>query len=269
MNIVSFNIRFSIMNKQAGFLEIKDTIDIKIINELLRDISNNYALKAKKHNGGALSGHLNCLPRSSAKALLMSLHQTSIFDDMSNYFNINIYEYNVGIGANINLPGSYYQHMHTDSHFHDEFYILNIPLINTNEANGSLSIIPYSHMEPYSYIDYRLKGLHKKRIRINQNIGSCIARSSNLWHRGTPNKSLNIRPMINVVFTRNKDGKKDFLLSNLESHPDLNGHIEFTSNWYRSTFLGYCWEFLAVKIPFIHSLKRIVMALVRPKGTST
>jgi hypothetical protein len=257
------------MNKQNGFFEIKDVIDIKIINDFFEEISQNYDLNIKKNIGGTLSGHLNCIPGSSAKNLLKNINQKSIFDEISNFFKINIYEYNMSIGANINLPGSHYQHMHTDSDFYDEFYILNIPLVDTNEVNGSLSIIPGSHREPYSYIDYKLKGLYKKRIRVNQSIGSCIVRSSNLWHRGTPNKSLNIRPMINVVFTRNKNSKKDFLVSNLESHPDLNGNIEFINNWYKSNFLGYLWEFATVKIPFVHALKRVVMSLYRPKGTST
>tara|TARA_B100000963_G_scaffold358362_1_gene382843 strand:+ start:10157 stop:10945 length:789 start_codon:yes stop_codon:yes gene_type:complete len=258
--------------KSRGYFEITNLLDIKIIEKLNKDISEAYEIESKKANfGGTISGHLNCIPGSSARKLIKNIQeQTSLFEKISEFFSIDLEEYNVSIGANINLPGSHFQHMHMDSNFYEQLYILNIPLVDTNRDNGSISIVPDSHSEPYSYIQYLLKKLYKKRLRLNLKVGSCVVRTSNLWHRGTPNKTSSIRPMINIVFSKNKnDDIKDYLLSNLENHPDLIGDIKFANNWYKTTFLGRIWEILTVKFPLIHSTKRIIMSLIRPVGTST
>ena len=254
-----------------GFFQTDVILDTVIIKDLLENISASYAEESKKERfGGTISGHLNCFPKSAAKNLIKNVKETTLLDDISKYFSVNIYDYNISIGANINLPGSHFQHMHADSNYFDEFFILNIPLIDTNENNGSISIVPESHLRPYSFINYKTQGLYKKRVRINQKVGSCLIRTSNLWHRGTPNKSKEIRPMINLVFTKNKDiNDTIFLVSNLDNHPDLIGPIEFANNWYKATRTGYLWELLTVKIPFVHSVKRFFMALIRPEGTST
>ena len=76
--------------------------------------------------------------------------------------------------------------------------------------------------------------------------------------------------MINLVFTKNKNiSNKNFLVSNLDNHPDLIGSIEFANNWYKATRAGYLWELLTVKFPFVYSVKRFIMSLIRPSGTST
>lgn len=254
-----------------GFFQTDVILDKAVINDLLKKISASYQEQSKKsHFGGTISGHLNCLPKSEAEKLIRNVKETSLLNDISKYFSVNIYDYNISIGANINLPGSHFQHMHVDSNYYDEFFILNIPLVDTNELNGSISIIPDSHLRPYSFINYKIEGLYKKRVRINQQVGSCLVRTSNLWHRGTPNKTKSIRPMINLVFTKNKNiSNKNFLVSNLDNHPDLIGSIEFANNWYKATRAGYLWELLTVKVPFVYSVKRFIMSLIRPSGTST
>tara|TARA_B100000965_G_scaffold124007_2_gene102638 strand:+ start:22185 stop:22970 length:786 start_codon:yes stop_codon:yes gene_type:complete len=258
-------------NEKKGFFEVYGILDPNVIDSLNKEILISYQKKSSdKKFGGTISGHLNCQPGSSAKPLIQNIKETKLFNEIADYFSIDLSEYNISIGANINLPGSHFQHMHMDSNFFDQFYILNIPLVDTSEQNGSISIVPDSHLKPYSYIQYLIKRLHKNRIRLNQQAGSCLVRTSNLWHRGTPNKTKNIRPMINLVFSKNKDkDNKDYLVSNLDNHPDLKGPIKFSNNWYTTTRLGRIWEVLTVKAPLIHAAKRIVMSIIRPIGTST
>ncbi|MAR94920.1 MAG: hypothetical protein CMD46_00930 [Gammaproteobacteria bacterium] len=259
------------INKRKGFFEVDGILDLNVINNLYKEILTSYQKEsADKKFGGTISGHLNCQPGSSTIALIHNIQDTNLFNEIADYFSINLSDYNISIGANINLPGSHFQHMHMDSNFFDQLYILNIPLVDTSKENGSISIVPDSHLKPYSYIQYLVKRLYKKRIRLNQEAGSCLVRTSNLWHRGTPNKTKNIRPMINLVFSMNKDkNNKDYLISNLDNHPDLKGPIRFTNNWYTTTRLGRLWEILTVKAPFIHAVKRIIMSVIRPIGTST
>ncbi len=258
-------------NAKNGFFEVYGILDPNVINSLNKEILISYQKEsAEKRFGGTISGHLNCQPGSSAKALIQNIKETTLLNEIADYFSIDLSEYNISIGANINLPGSHFQHMHMDSNFFDQFYILNIPLVDTSEQNGSISIVPDSHLKPYSYIQYLIKRLYKNRIRLNQQAGSCLVRTSNLWHRGTPNKTKNIRPMINLVFSKNKDkDNTDYLVSNLDNHPDLKGPIKFSNNWYTTTRLGRIWELLTVKVPLIHAVKRIVMSIIRPIGTST
>lgn len=259
------------MNSNEGFFLLEDVLNKDVLQKLLTKISNAYISESAQNRfGGSISGHLNCMPGSEARELIDNIKETKILDEISKFFSVNIKEYNLSIGANINLPGSHYQHMHTDSNYFDEFFILNIPLISTTESNGSISIIPMSHTKHYSYIKYKLKGLYNNRIRLNQEVGSCLVRSSNLWHRGTPNKTNEIRPMINLVFTKNKSSDdSDFLLSNIDNHPDLVGPIVFKNNWYSASKKGIIWEYITVKIPVIYSIKRIIMSIIRPLGTST
>jgi hypothetical protein len=105
-----------------GFFQTDVILDKAVINDLLKKISASYQEHSKKsHFGGRISGHLNCLPKSEAEKLIRNVKETSLLNDISKYFSVNIYDYNISIGANINLPGSHFQHIHVDSNYYDEF----------------------------------------------------------------------------------------------------------------------------------------------------
>jgi len=63
----------------------------------------------------------------------------------------------------------------------------------------------------------------------------------------------------------------DYVLENRQENikQETNGSVTVSGDLYKLNFLGYLWEFTIVKIPLAHALKRVVMSLYRPKGTST
>ena len=96
--------------------------------------------------------------------------------------------------------------------------IVNIYLEETDENNGSLDIVPGSHL----YTDFYMgengeieKKYIKNSIRCNLPKGSVIIRDKRTWHRGTLNTSGKVRYMVGNTYTAGW-----FKLNNLNFKPD-------------------------------------------------
>jgi hypothetical protein len=87
-----------------------------------------------------------------------------------------------------------------------------------------------------------------------------LIRTSNLWHRGMPNRTSTPRPML--AFTlgeKGSDGTSDPFHAN-------GGSITFEPNWYSDDFLGRLRERTFVKAPFTYNAWRFVRSLYGNKG---
>jgi len=111
----------------------------------------------------------------------------------------------------------YNQPIHMDcSHFHSKKVrmisgvgpphelIVNIYLQDTNEMNGSLEIVPGSHMiadvELEEEGEVKEEYLNISTERLNFPRGSAIIRDKRTWHRGTKNLSTEPRFMVSLRF---------------------------------------------------------------------
>lgn len=109
------------------------------------------------------------------------------------------------------LPGADYQQVHSDTQllFPETTLslpayglVLNVPLVDCTEENGSLEFWPGgTHLMPGAHSLQDLAPLMQSR-RANLRAGSLLIRDLRMWHRGTPNRSSAPRPHLALVYTR-------------------------------------------------------------------
>lgn len=150
--------------------------------------------------GGTISGHLNCFPGAQSRFVYDELERYGVFDLVRKLSPSATRMPH--IGCNFNLPNSSAQNPHADGYAASPFIIVNVAPVDTDLANGALEVTPGTHLRDYKYWQYAFSG--KPAIRVCTTAGGVIVRSSMLWHRGMPNRSSAIRPML--AFTWENDG---------------------------------------------------------------
>ena len=129
----------------------------------------------------------------------------------------NYYMYSYTCNANIaeknqpyHMDCSHFHPIHTIKKFGSPGppgqIIVNIYLQDTNEENGSFEIVPGSHL--FTDFDINEDGIIdekyiKNTVKCNLNKGSVIIRDKRTWHRGTLNKSKNVRYMVGLGYSVN------------------------------------------------------------------
>lgn len=109
------------------------------------------------------------------------------------------------------LPGADYQRVHSDTRllFPEAQLslpcygaVVNIPLVDATEENGSMEIWPGgTHLNP-GHLDIQQLAPLMTSIRCNMRAGSILVRDLRMWHRGTPNRGSRSRPNMALVYTR-------------------------------------------------------------------
>jgi hypothetical protein len=142
--------------------------------------------------GGTISGHLNCFPGAQSRFVYDELERHGVFDLVRKLSPSATRMPN--IGCNLNLPNSSAQNPHVDGYAETAFLIVNVAPIDTDLGNGAMEVTPGTHLRDYKYWQYAFS--RKPSIRMCMNAGDVVVRSSMLWHRGMPNMSRSIRPML-------------------------------------------------------------------------
>ena len=79
------------------------------------------------------------------------------------------------------------------------YLLWGIPLIDTNEFNGSTIIVPKSHISG-KYVPKKLKNHRKKSLNVKR--GDVYVLDGRIWHGAHSNKSKKDRWLIFITFTR-------------------------------------------------------------------
>ena len=188
--------------------------------------------------GGTISGHLNCFPGAQSRFVYDELEQYGVFDLVRNLSPSATRMPN--IGCNLNLPNSSAQNPHADGSAASPFLIVNVAPIDTDLKNGAMEVTPGTHLREYKYWQYALSG--KPAIRMRMSAGDVIVRSSMLWHRGMPNTSNAIRPML--AFTWENGGSD--LTDPYTAH---GGKIALLTNRYAQSLSGRLRERAFASLP--------------------
>jgi hypothetical protein len=181
---------------REGYVTLPNVVSKSRLAALTDELRGEYA-RARANGelfsgGGTISGHLNCFPGAQSRFVYDELEQYGVFDLVRKLSPSATRMPNVG--CNLNLPNSSPQNPHADGYAASAFLIVNVAPIDTDLGNGAMEVTPGTHLREYKYFQYAFCG--KPAIRMSMSAGDVIVRSSVLWHRGMPNMSNAIRPML-------------------------------------------------------------------------
>jgi hypothetical protein len=181
---------------REGFVTLPNVVSRSRLLALTEELRGEYARARATGNlfsgGGTISGHLNCFPGAQSRFVYDTLHDHGVFDLVRKLSPSTARMPNVG--CNLNLPKSSAQNPHADGYASSPFLIVNVAPVDTDIGNGAMEVTPGTHLRDYKYWEYAVSG--KSAIRMSMRAGDVIIRSSMLWHRGMPNRSNAIRPML-------------------------------------------------------------------------
>ena len=248
---------------EDGFVIFRDVVSKERLSELRTRIAEEFDRARQTGHlfsgGGLISGHLNCFPGEGSRFAYQALDQHGIIELVKVIFPKAVRLPNVG--CNFNLPNSVTQHYHADRNFTDDFLIANVAVVDTDLANGAIDIVPGTHKKFYKFWRFAVERPHRASKRIPMKQGDVLIRTSNLWHRGMPNKTAVARPMLAFTWEDGGSTREDPFKAE-------DGKIVFRQNWYKSTTLGRLRERTFVAAPITYSAYRFVGSLFGNKGYS-
>jgi len=247
--------------EEDGYFIVKNVVSPAKLAELHQNLTTTFNTAQESgrlfSGGGLVSGHLNCFPGAGSRFVYEALEARGIVDLIREIEPKATRLPN--IGCNFNLPGSVKQHYHADRDFTKAFMIANVAVVDTVVENGAMELIAGTHKKFYKYWRFALERPYRNSIRVPMKQGDIMVRTSNVWHRGMPNKTAVARPMLALTW---EDGGS--------THDDPfaveDGKITFRPNWFRPTRLGRIRERIFVTVPASYSAYRIVSSLVGNKG---
>jgi hypothetical protein len=133
--------------------------------------------------------------------------------------------------------------------------IANVAIVDTVIENGAIEVIPGTHKRFYKYTQFVLERRYRDGVRVPLNQGDVLVRSSNLWHRGTTNRTSVPRPMLAMTWEDGGSDMQDPFVAD-------GGKIRFLPNWFKPTRVGRLRERLFVKIPITYSALRFGRSLL-------
>jgi len=242
---------------ENGFVILRGMVSPDRLGELHKTLSGEFESASKSgrlfSGGGQISGHLNCFPGSQSRFVYDTLQQRGIID-LARELHPQVLRM-PNVGCNFNLPGSHTQHWHIDRPFTRSFLIVNIAVVNSTIENGATEVIPGTHKRFYKYTRFVLEGVGRRGMRVPLAQGDVLIRNSNLWHRGTTNRTTAPRPML--AFTWEDGGSQE-----ADPFSVNGGEIRFIPNWFKLTAAGRMREQLFVRVPATYTALRLARSLV-------
>lgn len=179
---------------EQGYVIVRDVFTPDLINALRQSFDAEWqkfcAEKPKWRGGGKIIGHLNLIPPKRPEFIKPEILGNRIIHSITSSIlgeNLQI----TGIGGNANLANSVDQYFHSDLDTPDENKLMvNIPLGDVDEQNGSLELIPG--------FNRNLESDNGDAIRANTRSGTVIIRYPHVLHRGKRNPSSRPRFMFGV-----------------------------------------------------------------------
>lgn len=229
-----------------GYASLPGVVSPQSLQRLARELNEEFARVRGSgelfSGGGTYSGHLNCFPGAQSRFVFDALCDSGVIELVRQLSPQAVRMPN--IGCNFNLPGSSAQNNHIDGYAATAFAIVNVAVVDTTIVNGALELTPGSHLRDYKYHEFVLA--RRPRRRMTMKAGDVLIRPSSLWHRGMPNKSRAVRPMLGFTW---EDGG-----SQLDDPYTMHaGQIRFLPNRYSQDFAGMLRERAFAALPALGS----------------
>jgi hypothetical protein len=227
---------------REGYIRLPNVVSKPRLAALTGELRAEYARSRANgelfSGGGTINGHLNCFPGAQSRFVYDELEQYGVFDFVRSLSPSATRMPN--IGCNLNLPGSSAQNPHADGYAASAFLIVNVAPIDTDLENGAMEVTPGTHLREYKYWQYALSG--QPAVRMCMSAGDVIVRSSMLWHRGMPNKSNAVRPMLAFTW---ENGGSDLA----DPYTAFGGRITLLPNRYAQNLSGRLRERAFTSVP--------------------
>jgi ectoine hydroxylase-related dioxygenase (phytanoyl-CoA dioxygenase family) len=252
--------KFSQTFDEQGYLVFKGVVPRDQLADLRAKIVEEFEESKRSGKlfagGGQISGHLNCFPGEVSRFTYEALEQRGIVEVVRQLYQKPMA---LRVSCNLNLPKSVAQHYHMDGVFTEDFMIANVAVVDTDLVNGAIDVLPGTHRRFYEFWRYAMHRCYRLSKRLPLEQGDVLVRTSRLWHRGMPNKSLAPRPMVALTF-----GEK--VAPQGDAFSVKEGKISFDPNWFTPSLLGRLRERTFVTAPITYSAYRLARSLVGKKG---
>jgi hypothetical protein len=244
--------------RRIGYSILRGVVSKRHLSELNEQLIEAYRSSPKFEGGGSILGHLNCYPGEAGRFVFEELRDCGLIDAM---LAMRVDRRNdMFARVNWNLSGSAAQHWHMDGTFIEDFLLCNIAIIDITKRNGPMEVIPGSHAEFCPFWRFSLERRARLAVPVLLEQGDVLIRTSTLWHRGTPNRSGAVRPMMSLSFGEKEATDVDPFLAN-------GGDISFYPNWYsNSSSVDVLRERVERALPISRSAGRLVKSVLRPHG---
>lgn len=218
--------------------------------------------------GGTIAGHISYAPPPDLDLLGKLITNRAVVSYISDVLGSDFHV--LSVGCNVNLPGSSFQPAHADGGMDCDYLVVNLPLGDVSEVNGSLELFAGTHRTNLTYAAFvRACRGHISR-RANTLSGDVIVRHPNMWHRGTPNRSAVPRFMMAVIVAKQSPAHGAIRLSPdniaLVTRAGIRAHMiasdakagEFRPTYFRRTASGIAKELVWRYTPPLYNLLRRV-----------
>jgi hypothetical protein len=246
-----------------GYYVFKGVVPVEPLRALAGRLSEEFDRARREGKlfagGGQISGHLNCFPGADSRFAWDAIERSGIGELVRR--ELPGLRGALRVNLNFNLPNSVTQHYHVDSAYLDGFMVVNVAVVDTVLENGAIDLLPGTHTRFYKYWEFALRRLNRLSTRVPMKTGDVLVRTSNLWHRGMPNRSASPRPML--AFTC---GERIAERQSTDPFAVDDGRITFHPNWYQPNLAGRLRERTFVALPVTYATYRFIRSLVGTKG---
>ncbi len=247
--------------EKNGYIQLSSKINNedfdRLCGQIIFETNKFYSenLNKIKNLGGYLTGNLELLPDKKLTDIWNIICDKDFENTFEDITGKKLFNFNVKCSGNIVLPNKGYQHFHTDGPLKSNKIILNLAIHDIDLSNGPTQIIPGTHNRHIEYWKFYFNEIFNKKIFLEMKKGDLVIRNHSIWHRGTKNKSKNLRILLLFALTEKSFDKK--------FSQKINENLIIGENQFKSSFMQKFKEVFSIYLSPIYIFYRIISSLVK------
>ena len=244
-----------------GYIKLSNFNDNKIFHRLSNEVileTNEFYKKNLfkiKELGGYLTGNLELLPNNKIIQIWNIICNENFKNTFKKIIGKEISKFNLRYSGNIVLPNKGFQHFHTDGPLRSNKIILNVAIHEIDLMNAPTEIVPGTHNRKIKFWKFYLSEIFKKKIMMKMKKGDILIRNHSIWHRGTKNKSKNLRILLLFELTEKSTNK------NIKQ--EIYENLKIGENQFKSTYSQKFKEAVSIYLSPVYILYRMVLSIIK------